>query len=513
MPETDVVATPDGERHADQLALLVERMADDAIFLLDPDGIIITWNAGAVRSHGYRPEEIIGRHVNALTVPEGLERGDPERMLGAAARDGRAEEEGWSLRKDGARFWGVIGVTALRDDEGRLVAYGAVVRDLTARRAIERRLRRSADELTAKNAQLEQFRRLITAVRDYAIFVLHPGGQVATWNPGAEHIKGYRAEEAIGRHFSMFYTEEDRLAGRPERALEAAARDGRFEGEGWRVRKDGTRLWASVVITALRDDDGALTGYAKVTRDLSDRRAAEEALRAANDRLQRSNEELERFASVAAHDLREPLRTVSGFAGLVLARHGDAIPPEGHAHLQQITAAAERMHALVDRLLEYARGGGPAAAPEVVDVQATLSAVLAELEGAITDRGVRVTVQLGPDVHVLAERVDVEAALRNLVSNAVKFAAAQDPAVTVRSEPTPGGWLIEVIDNGIGIDPAHRPRIFQAFHRLHGLAEYPGTGLGLAIAQRAVERSGGTIGVESALGEGSRFWFALPGGA
>jgi PAS domain S-box-containing protein len=358
----------------------------------------------------------------------------------------------------------------------------------------------------------QQLALLVATVRDYAIFLLDPTGRIVSWNAGAEHIKGYRAEEVIGREFSLFYTEADREREHPRHELEIAAREGRYGEEGWRVRKDGSRFWASVVITALHDPSGHLTGFAKVTRDLTERRLAEEDLRAANRRLAATNMELDRFASVAAHDLREPLHTVAGFTELLRAELGDQLGERHAGYLDQLAQAARRMNDLVDDLLEFARASSGAVrpAPVRVDVATVVNAVRAELGAAIARRGVRLDVELAQGTVVLAQDRDVNAILRNLMSNAVKFAAPEDPHVVVRSVRVDGAWQVEVIDNGIGIDPEHRPQVFHAFHRLHSAAEYPGTGLGLAIAQRVVERHGGTIGVDSSIGAGSRFWFTLP---
>jgi PAS domain S-box-containing protein len=255
--------------------LLVESVQDYAIFALDPTGHILNWNAGAERIKGYTRDEAVGQHFSIFYPPEDIAARKPEWELETAAREGRVENEGWRLRKDGSRFWGNVVITALRDDMGLLVGYAKVTRDLTDRRQAEEGLRESE----------ERFRLLVHSVKDYGIFLLDPRGNVATWNEGAERIKGYTAAEIVGRHFSTFYPPEDVAAGKPPWELETAAREGRLEDEGWRVRKDGTRFWANVVITALRNERGTLLGFTKVTRDLTARRRAEEVLRDSEERF------------------------------------------------------------------------------------------------------------------------------------------------------------------------------------------------------------------------------------
>jgi PAS domain S-box-containing protein len=497
-------------RRAHELALLVDNVRDYAILLLDDTGIVTTWNAGAERLKGYQPAEIIGRHFSAFYTDEDRELDRPRKVLEAARADGRYEEEGWRVRRDGSRFWAHILVTPIYGEDGGLLGFGKVVRDLTTRRLSEQRLRDNAADLAASNVELDQFRRLVLSVRDYAIFLLDSGGHITTWNAGAEHAKGYTAEEIIGRHFSVFYTEEDRARDHPGEELRLATETGRYEEEGWRVRKDGTCFWANVVITAVRDEAGVLIGFAKVTRDLTERRAADIALKEANERLARSNQELDRFASVAAHDLQEPLRTIAGFSGLLVDRHAARLDEGALKYLGHITAAVGRMSRLVDDLLGYARAAEPTGRTGDALLSDAVAAVLEELGATIQERGAEVVVGVPVDLRVRAEPRDVEAALRNLLSNAVKFADAEAPRVSVTAEPVEGSVRVVVTDNGIGIDPADRPRLFVPFQRLHSAAEYAGTGLGLAIAQRVVERNGGAIGVDSTVGEGSRFWFTLP---
>ena len=262
------IAHETGELHR----LLVESVDEYAIFALDPDGFILSWNAGAQRFKGYTAEEVIGKHFSIFYPPEKIEEGWPEYELREAARVGRFEDEGWRVRKDGSRFWANVVITALHDPDGRLVGYAKVTRDLTERRLAEEALRESE----------ERFRLIIEGVKDYAIFMLDPTGHVSTWNEGARRLKGYTADEIIGQHFSVFYPDEANAIGHPQHELEIAKAKGAYEEEGWRIRKDGTRFWANVLITALRKPDGTLAGFAKVTRDLTERRAAEErALEAA----------------------------------------------------------------------------------------------------------------------------------------------------------------------------------------------------------------------------------------
>jgi PAS domain S-box-containing protein len=249
--------------------LLVESVQDYAIFALDRTGHVRTWSAGAARLKGYARTEIVGRHFSVFYPPEDVAAGKPERELAEAAHTGRLEDEGWRVRKDGTRFWANVVITALYDELGAVIGFAKVTRDLTEQHRETEALRESE----------ARFRLLVETVRDYAIFMLDPTGHVATWNAGAERIKGYSADEIIGRHFSVFYPEERVAEGFPQYELEVAARDGRFEDEGWRIRKDGTRFWANVVITALRNAAGELVGFAKVTRDLTERRAAEEQAR------------------------------------------------------------------------------------------------------------------------------------------------------------------------------------------------------------------------------------------
>jgi PAS domain S-box-containing protein len=259
----------------DSFRLLVEGVMDYAIFLLSPDGTIRTWNAGARRLKGYEAFEIIGKHFSIFYPVEAIESGWPDFELKKASDEGRFEDQGWRLRKDGSQFWANVIITALHDRNGNLYGFSKVTRDFTDRKRAEEKLRRSE----------ERFRLLVEAVQDYAIFMLDPEGRVASWNIGAERLKGYKPAEIFGKHFSCFYPEEDLRANKPQLELQIAAQDGRVEDEGWRVRKNGSRFWANVVITALRNESGEIIGYAKVTRDFTERRAAQQSLKDSEQKL------------------------------------------------------------------------------------------------------------------------------------------------------------------------------------------------------------------------------------
>jgi PAS domain S-box-containing protein len=260
---------------AQRLELLVDTLSDYAICMLDAEGRVASWNKGAQRLEGYAGGEILGQHFSRFFTVEDQAKGLPGQLLLEARRAGRCESEGWRVRKDGSRFWASATLNTIRAENGRLLGFARVTRDITERRAAQEALRESED----------RFRLLVDGLVDYAIYMLDPSGVITNWNAGAERMKGYTADEILGQHFSRFYTKEDRAAGLPIRVLEAAAREGRYEAEGWRVRKDGSRFWASVVIDAIRDEGGELLGFAKITRDITERRAAQEALRESEHRF------------------------------------------------------------------------------------------------------------------------------------------------------------------------------------------------------------------------------------
>ena len=251
--------------------VLVQGVTDYAIYMLDPAGIITNWNAGAERINGYTAEEIVGQHISRFYGWEDRAAGLPARGLAIAAREGRHEAEGWRVRKDGSQFWATVVIDAIHDDAGHLIGFAKITRDTTEQRKQQEHLRESE----------RQFRLLVNGVTDYALYMLDLNGIVTNWNAGAQRIKGYTADEIVGQHFSKFYTEDDRTAGLPSRALLNAATKGRFEADAWRVRKDGTMFWANAVIDPIKDEHGKLIGFSKITRDITERHDAQKALEAA----------------------------------------------------------------------------------------------------------------------------------------------------------------------------------------------------------------------------------------
>ncbi len=609
--------------------LLVESVKDYAIFMLDPEGRVVTWNRGAEAIKGYRAKEIVGRHFSRFYTPEEIEARKPERALEAATSAGRVEDEGWRVRKDGSRFWASVVITAVRDGHGKLHGFVKVTRDLSERHRVEEKLRRSE----------ERSRQLVDSVKDYAILLLDTEGRVISWNAGAQRINGYRTEEILGEHFSRLFIPEDVAAGLPAHHLKLAASEGQYEDEGWRVRKDGSRFWANAVLTAVRDEQGTLTGFAKVTRDLTERRRADEALRAAEEyarlivdlaysafvaidqggvitgwnrqseitfgwsradalgrelaetiippqhrdahrrglkhflatgegpvlnrvieltalrrdgsefpieltisplrladklvftafirditdrkaaeealkrsatALEAANAELESFSYSVSHDLRAPLRAIDGYAQALLEDHAAQLDAEGQRLLGVVRENAQRMGQLIDGLLRFARFGRQSMTMAPIDMMDLARRVVAELQQGGGSALPLVTIDTLPPA--MGDKTLVRQVLANLVANAVKFSRGQPrPDVRIGARPQGGEVIYLVQDNGIGFDMRYADKLFQVFGRLHRAEEFEGTGVGLALVQRIVQRHGGRVWAESVPDRGATFHFTLPG--
>lgn len=496
--------------------LLVESVKDYAIFMLDPSGRVASWNAGAARIKGYAPIEIVGKHFSVFYPQADVEAGKCEIELVGALREGRFEDEGWRVRKDGSRFWANVVITAVRDEDGQLLGFAKVTRDLTTRLQQEQeRLRRVRAEHVAelRSAELiqseERMRLLVDSVKDYAIFMLDPQGRVASWNAGAQRIKGYEAAEIVGRHFSVFYPEAEVKAGKCELELERANRDGRFEDEGWRVRKDGTRFWANVIVAPARDADGNLVGFSKVTRDLTSRVQAEEE----RTRLARAEErerQKENFLAVMGHELRNPLAPMVGALHVINARRGLGCEKEVAILQRQVT----HMMRLLDDLMDVS-----SALRDKVQLSTGKLPVGDVVHEALIIAGPRieekqhrvVREESEPNILVTIDGERMIQVFVNLFNNAAKYT---DPGgtITVRIAARRDVVEVAVKDTGIGISPEMLPRVFDMFvqEQQSAARRVGGLGVGLAVAQRLVLAHGGVLLAHSdGLGQGATFTVRL----
>ena len=469
---------------------LVDSVTDYAIFMLSPEGTIASWNAGAERIKGYRAEEIIGKYFSIFYPKEDVAAGKPARELEIAARDGRYIEEGWRIRKNGEPFWAHVTITALRDSSGRLTGYSKVTRDVTELRQANEALRQSE----------ERFRLMVEAVRDYAIFLLDPEGHVATWNVGAERLKGYKAEDIIGKHFSIFYPEEARKRDHPGYELRRAKAEGRYEEEGWRVRKDGSQFWANVLITAIFDQEGRHKGFTKVTRDFTEAKRLREAQLAIQLR--------DEFLATAGHELRTPLSAmlmqVQG-----LARSARAMDPRVKERLEKAAMAGVRLEKLISQILDVSRinAGRLALDRERMDLDAVVREVMDRFADLAAESQCPIVLRLEP-VEGVWDRVRLEQVITNLIGNALKYGKGKP--VELETARNGSSAIIRVIDNGIGIEAEDQKKIFERFERARGTREYGGFGLGLWISRSIVEAMGGQISVQSAPRKGSTFTVTLP---
>lgn len=504
---TAAVTTLQNSTMEGRYRLLVDAITDYAIYMLDPDGYVSSWNSGAQRSKGYSEEEILGEHFSRFYLPEDRDAGLPEKALATAANGGRFESEGWRLRKDETPYWAHVVIDAIRDPTGQLLGFAKITRDLSERKLAEAELKRSE----------EQFRLLVQGVTDYAIYMLDPSGNVASWNMGAQRIKGYRPEEIIGRHFSTFYTEEDKTADLPATALNAAVTEGRFEKEGWRVRKDGTRFWASVIIDAIRDDDGTLLGFAKVTRDITEKRDAQRALEQAREELFQAQkmEAVGQLTGGIAHDFNNLLMAVMG--SLEMA-HKRAIKGENVIPLiENAMKGAQRGASLTQRMLAFSRK--QELKLESVDVGDLVRGMADLFQRSI---GPSITIETSfPLVmpKALSDVNQLESALLNLVVNArdampeggalLIAAKAKEVTKSEISELKAGRYIcLSVQDKGEGMDAETLAKAASPFFTTKGVGK--GTGLGLSMVQGLTAQSGGKLVLRSTQGEGTTAELWLP---
>lgn len=477
---------------------LVHAVRDYAIFMLDAQGRVQSWNLGARAIKGYAPEEIIGRSFETFYTPEDRASGHPQELLARAREDGRVEELGWRVRKDGSRFFADVVITALRDERGELIGYGKVTRDLTEKRLEDER----------RFAHEQRFRHLVEAVRDYAIFMLDATGRVATWNTGATRIIGYTLDEIVGAHLSVFYPQDRRDRGDPERELTTALMQGRFEEEGVRLRKDGSEFWANVVLTPIHGSDGTHLGFVKVTRDLTERRNAE----LERERLVQAQEAIrlrDEFLSIASHELRTPLTALQlQLESVQRLIHGTDDKLEHR--IERAEKSAKRLAELVDALLDVSRiaSGRMTMHPCTVDLADVVHEIVERMQEVAARAHITFTSSIERGLVIGGDPLRVGQVLSNLLSNAFRYASGTSVDVTLRKDGRCG--LITVRDHGPGVPPDALERIFGRFERASDQRHYGGLGLGLYLAREIVAAHGGTIEAHNAHEGGAVFTVGLP---
>ncbi|HWT11193.1 MAG TPA: PAS domain S-box protein [Allosphingosinicella sp.] len=479
--------------------LLVNAVTDYALYMLDREGYIATWNPGAQRFKGYEAAEIIGEHFSRFFTDEDRESGLPARALRTAAEEGKFESEGWRVRKDGTRFWASVVIDPVHDDSGALVGFAKITRDISDKKEAERAL----------FASEQRFRTLVEGVRDYAIYMLDQDGRITNWNAGASAIKGYRADEIIGQHFSRFYTSEDQANGEPARALETALREGKYEKEAWRVKKDGSYFWASVVIDPIYDDKGEFVGFAKITRDMTERRRAQIELEEARTALFQAQklQALGELTGGIAHDFNNLMTVIRGSADLL--RRGNLTEEKRRRYLDAIVETSDRAATLTSHLLAFSRR--QPLRPQVIDVNVRLDAIGEVLSRTLGSQ-IEVELDLAPDLWPSeVDAAELETALLNAAFNA-RDAMPGGGRLTIATSnaPSEGGDLIAIAlsDTGEGMNQEVMDRAFEPFFTTKPVGK--GTGLGLSQIHGFAAQSGGRAEIRSSPGAGTTVCIFLP---
>ncbi len=480
--------------------LLVSSVDDYAIYMLDLQGHVTTWNAGARRFKGYEADEIIGQHFSRFFLPEDRQEGLPARILKTAVEQKRFEMEGWRLRKDGKKFLAHVIVDAVHDERGDLIGFAKITRDITEKRRLEQDTFNSALQL----------KMLVQGVRDYAIYMLDRNGRISSWNAGAQAIKGYAEEEVLGKHFSIFYTGEDRARGAPDSALKTSLQEGKFEAEAQRVRRDGSLFWAHVVIDPIYNEAGEHVGFAKITRDISEKKQAEQELRQTQEALLQSQklQALGELAGGIAHDFNNLMTVMRGSADFLL-RQPELPVEKRNRYLSVMLETAERATGLTSQLLAFARR--QPLEPEVIDLSVRLDA-LGEMLGRTLGSLYNLELDLAPALWpVEIDPNGLEAALLNAVVNA-KDAMPDGGTITISTRNvtrTEGdGVLLSIRDTGEGIPPETLKRVFEPFFTTKPTGK--GTGLGLSQIHGYAVQSGGSARIESEVAKGTLVELWLP---
>jgi PAS domain S-box-containing protein len=475
--------------------LLVNGITDYAIYMLDPEGRVTNWNKGAERIKGYKAKEIVGKHFSVFYTPEDQAADRPRKALETARKEKRFLTEGWRVRKNGTRFFASIVIDPIFEKR-RLVGFAKITRDITEReKALSERLKSES-----------QFKTLVGGVTDYALFMLDPIGVISNWNAGGERIKGYSAEEIVGQNFSRFYSPIDQAAGKPARALKIAAETGHYKEDGWRVRKDGSFFWASVVIDSIRNDAGELIGFAKITRDISERKEAEERLLVMQRQLAESQkfDALGQLTGGIAHDFNNLLMVISGSIHTI---RKEITGEKALRALQSIDGASQRAASLTRQLLTFARRQN--VQPQSVKLSERL-----DMLRDVLNSGLGSTVSLRIDApddvwNIVVDPNEFETALVNLVVNA-RDAMPEGGSVIVSAKNIPENdqVAVSVEDTGVGIPDDIAKKVFDPFFTTKAVGK--GTGLGLSQVHGFVHQAGGTVGLKSVLGSGTTITLCLP---
>ena len=487
--------------------LIVDNVHDFAIFSADVNGQISSWNPGAERFFGYKAEEILGKPMEILYSPEDQAAGIAEKERRDAVDRGTSEDERWHIRKDGTRFFVFGRVNPMYRDDGALCGFIKIARDITQRKLLQGRLDSS-----------EEFHRLILEnIQDFAIFTIDTAANVETWNTGAEQTYGYKKGEIIGQNIAILYPPEERARGEPEKILAATLKQGVATEEHWCLHKDGSRRFVTGVLRPIRDTTGSVRGFSKVARDITARRRLQDDLEQARAELENTVDqrtaslteaihELETFSYSLSHDMRAPLRAIQGFAEVLGARYSANLPEPAKDLLDRIASAAERLDRLITESLTFHRGPREPLPLEPTQLEPLLAALSREQPELLASDTLSIRRPLLP---VMAHPPSLMQAVSNLLRNALRFVSpGQKPQIKVWTEPRDGLVRICVQDNGIGIRPEDSEKVWNLFTRLHP-ERFDGSGIGLTLVRRAVERMGGTTGVDSQEGQGSLFWLEL----
>jgi len=473
---------------------LVESVRDYAIFMLTPQGVIASWNNGAQLIKQYTAAEAIGKHFSIFYLPDAVASGWPEEELRRSLRDGRFEDEGWRVRKDGTRFWANVIISPLLDGAGTLLGFSKVTRDLTERRRQEERLRESEERL----------RLIVDGVKDHAMFLLDPQGRIESWNRAAQNVLGYPPVDAIGREAAILYTPQDRSAGRPQAEMAAAAHAGAFHSHAWKVKADGDAVWTDSAISAIRDGEGRLKGFVHILRDLTEQRRIEE--------LEAEGRRTLEFIAMLSHELRNPLAPIKNAVSILKLPQGQQ---QTAKYADMIGRQVAHLTRLVDDLMDVSRiaTGKIELDRASLELNTLVQVAVDSMRGTIDQHGHTVDIRLAPQpVFIEGDAVRLTQVVVNLLSNAAKY-TAPNGRIDVEVRRNHSAVRLEVSDNGIGMTESLMQRAFDPFvqgERTLDRAE-GGLGIGLTLVKKIVELHGGSVLVSSAgPGLGTKFTITMP---